>query len=127
MLISDGSTTTEGFIDNVGDTRRRGVELSLGGTAGPVDYSAHYTYIEAEFRDSFLVNSPNHPLRDPENPDKPAAEALQVSAGNQLPGVPQNLLRLNTSWHVNDQVTLGDCIGLAISSTQNNYTVLYFP
>ena len=107
LFISDGSTTTEGFFDNVGDTRRRGVELSLGGTAGPVVYSAHYTYIEAEFRDSFMVNSPNHPLREPGNPDEPAAEALQVSTGNQLPGVPQNLLRLNTAWHVNDQITLG--------------------
>ena len=107
LFISDGSTTTEGFFDNVGDTRRRGVELSLGGTAGPLDYSAHYTYIEAEFRDSFLVSSPNHPLRDPDDPDDPAARALQVSSGNQLPGVPEHLLRLNTAWHVNDQFTLG--------------------
>ena len=40
-------------------------------------------------------------------PDKPEQCRSSRGAGNQLPGVPQNLLRLNTAWHVNDQLTLG--------------------
>ena len=64
--------------------------MSLGGTAGPVDYSAHYTYIDAEFRDSFLVNSPNHPQRDLEEPDDGQAqnpigvEILARSSGHEF-------------------------------------------
>jgi outer membrane receptor protein involved in Fe transport len=107
LFISDGSSTSRGFFDNVGDTRRRGLEFSLTGSAGPVRYGAHYTYINAEFRDAFLVNSPNHPLRDPDNPDQPAPEALVVTPGNRIPGVPEHLLRLNAAWDINDRFTLG--------------------
>ncbi len=107
LFISDGSSTSQGFFDNIGDTRRRGLELSLTGSAGSVRYAAHYTYINAEFRDAFLVNSPNHPLRDPADPDRPAPEALVVSPGNRIPGIPEHLLRLSAAWDINDRLTLG--------------------
>ncbi len=107
LFISDGSSTREGFFDNVGDTRRRGLELSISDTVGPVRYGAHYTYVNAEFRDSFFVNSPNHPLRDPNDPDRPDAQALVVKRGNRIPGIPEHLLRLSVAWDINEKFTLG--------------------
>jgi iron complex outermembrane receptor protein len=107
LFISDGSSSSLGYFDNVGDTQRRGLELSLAGQAGPLSYGAHYTYVSAEFQDDFLVSSPNHPLRNPLDDELPAAEAVVVSSGNRMPGVPDHLLRLNAQWDINSRFMVG--------------------
>jgi len=66
---------------NVGDTRRQGIELSLGGwLADDWRLDAGYTRLLARFRSSFLACGGTPCLV----PDVP------VAAGNRLPGVPEN-------------------------------------
>jgi len=92
LFITDGSLTTEGYFANVGDTRRRGLEF--GGNyklTEALSFNLQYTYLDAQFLDGFLVNTPNHPLRDPLDPDASAAEARVVNPGNRIPLVPRHL------------------------------------
>ncbi len=107
LFISAGTTTTQGFFANVGETRRQGIELGLQGEAGPASFGAYYTYVDAEFRDGFLTNSPNHPLRNPLDEDLPALAALRVESGDRIPGVPEHLLRVNLAVDVTDRLTVG--------------------
>ncbi len=92
LFITDGDLTTEGYFDNVGETRRRGIEF--GGnyriTQG-LTFSLQYTYLDAQFLDGFLVNSPNHPVRNPDDDEESADDARVVSAGNRIPLVPRHL------------------------------------
>ena len=92
LFITDGSLTTEGYFANVGETRRRGIEF--GGNyklSQGFSVNLQYTYLDAQFLDGFLVNSPNHPVRDPADPDLAAAAARTVNSGNRIPLVPRHL------------------------------------
>jgi iron complex outermembrane receptor protein len=86
LFISAGALTNRGFFDNVGETRRQGFELNFEGSlfAERLAWFARYTHLQAEFRDSFIVSSPN-------NPEAIDAE-IPVSSGDCIPGVPEHLL-----------------------------------
>lgn len=97
LFITDGDLANQGYFDNVGETLRQGVELSLkwmigrGWTA-----ETQLTGLIAEFHDDFLVNTPNHPLRDAE------AEAdestRQVREGDRIPLIPRYQYRAALGW-----------------------------
>ena len=62
LFISAGALTNQGFFDNVGETRRDGIELNLAGAAGErLAWSIDYTYLDATFNEDFVVASANHP------------------------------------------------------------------
>ncbi|WP_273455419.1 TonB-dependent receptor [Nevskia ramosa] len=92
LFITDGDLTTEGYFDNVGETRRRGIEF--GGNyriTNALSFNLQYTYLDAQFLDGFLVNSPNHPVRNPDDPEESADSSRVVNSGNRIPLVPRHL------------------------------------
>lgn len=99
LFITDGELTNTGYFDNVGKTLRQGVELGVdwriggGFTAG-----LQLTALTAEFRESFLVNSPNHPLRDEDDEDLPDASTREVSKGDRIPLIPRLQGRATVGW-----------------------------
>ncbi len=107
LFITDGRLTTQGYFSNVGDTLRRGFEI--GGNyklTKTWSVGVQYTYLDALFKHDFLVNSPNHPLRDPANPDSSAPETRQVRPGNRIPLIPRHLAKANIEWR-NDRFGVG--------------------
>lgn len=99
VSASAGAPNT-GFFQNVGTTRRRGVELGANGTAGRVSVSASYAYIDARFRSSFTEHSPNNAAAD-------ANGDIEVSPGDRISGIPQNVFKLRAAWRAADAVDLG--------------------
>ena len=85
LFISAGAFSNEGYFDNVGTTQRQGVELSLRGETGRVDWFMHYTLLNATFEDAFSVASANHP--------RAIDGEIQVRSGDRLPLVPRRLLK----------------------------------
>ncbi|HLF11062.1 MAG TPA: TonB-dependent receptor, partial [Gammaproteobacteria bacterium] len=86
LFISAGALTNEGFFDNVGQTRRDGMELNLGGEASDrLSWFVNYTYIDATFRTDFAVPSPNNP--------QAIDREIVVEAGDRLPLIPDQLLK----------------------------------
>jgi outer membrane cobalamin receptor len=91
-----GPQANVGFFDNVGDTLRTGVELSVSQRLQRLNWFIEYSYIEATFDDDFVVNSPNHPIFAVE-PDSPAIagdDKLVVTSGSSIPGIPQHQANL---------------------------------
>jgi iron complex outermembrane receptor protein len=100
LFISAGALTNEGFFDNVGKTRRDGFEANLDGTAGErFAWSLDYTYLEATFRDSFTVMSPNHPLA--------VDGEIDVESGDRLPLIPQQLFKAGIRFAATEALTFG--------------------
>ena len=100
LFISAGALTNEGFFDNVGRTRREGLELNIDGAAGErVTWSGSYTYIDATFRTAFAVPSPN-------NPESVAGE-IAVEIGDRLPLIPEQLLKAGLRFAANENLTIG--------------------
>jgi outer membrane receptor protein involved in Fe transport len=111
LFISAGALTNEGFFDNVGETRREGIELGASGNAGPrAAWFASYTTLDATFRESFAVASPN-------NPEQQNGE-IPVEPGDRLPLVPESLLKGGIRFALNDRWSVG---GDVLSSSGAHY------
>jgi len=87
QFVSSNGATNAGFFQNVGSTRRQGIEVSGGTRLGPVDLSLRYNHIDATFRSSFVASSPSNSTAD-------ANGAIAVHPGNRIPGIPANSLKL---------------------------------
>ncbi|HJR71850.1 MAG TPA: TonB-dependent receptor [Gammaproteobacteria bacterium] len=100
LFISAGALTNQGFFDNVGETRRLGLELNVSGEAGDkVAWSVDYTQLEATFREGFSVPSPN-------NPEASDGE-IAVEPGDHLPLIPERLLKAGLRFSPSARWTFG--------------------
>lgn len=92
QFISAGSgAVNAGYFQNVGKTRRQGLELTGGATVGEFSFVARYSYLDATFQSGFDENSPN-------NSSANAEGQIFVQPGNRLPGLPRNTFRLRADW-----------------------------
>lgn len=82
IFVSSGALSNQGHFENVGDTLRRGLELSAATTGRRAQWSVSYTFLRATFERSLVLGSPNHP-------DAEGGE-IGVAAGNSLAGVPRH-------------------------------------
>lgn len=100
LFISAGALTNQGFFDNVGETRRAGLELNVNGTLRErLGWSVDYTYLDATFREDFTVASVNHPGADDGE--------IEVEAGDRLPLTPEHLMKAGLRFALSDELTFG--------------------
>jgi iron complex outermembrane receptor protein len=81
------TSIASGFFQNVGSTRREGVDLDLRYQVRRVSAYLQYTYLKATFRSAFLEPSPANPFQD-------ANGNIQVNAGDELPLIPKSRVKL---------------------------------
>jgi outer membrane receptor protein involved in Fe transport len=85
----------------VGKTRREGLELALGTKWNDaLRASARYSYVNATFESPFALNSPHNSTAD-------ANGAIQVRAGDRIPGIAQHSLKLRLQYDFGEQAVLG--------------------
>jgi outer membrane receptor protein involved in Fe transport len=100
LFISAGALTNEGFFDNVGRTRRDGLELNVAGDVNDrTSWFANYTYIDATFRTDFAVPSPNNPAA--------IGGEIIVEAGDRLPLIPNQLLKAGLKFAATSKLSIG--------------------
>jgi outer membrane receptor protein involved in Fe transport len=114
FVSSGGGAASTGFFENVGQTRRRGVELGLDGKAGGFTMSAHYTYLAATFQTPLILNSPNNPTA--QGLSCAACTEIQVVPGDRIPGIPRQIVKLRAEYAV-DRARLG----LNVTSQSNQF------
>ena len=88
-----------GSFQNAGTTRRQGIEASANYSAGPWTVFATYSLIDATFRNTLTLDSPNNPLADDGQ--------ITVRPGNHLPGVPRHRFKAGVDYAVWDGWTVG--------------------
>ncbi|MGV0005663.1 MAG: TonB-dependent receptor [Candidatus Porifericomitaceae bacterium WSBS_2022_MAG_OTU9] len=99
-----GISSNEGYFSNVGDTRRLGFDLLLGGSINDYfDWNIAYGFIHATYEDSFLISSPNHVAASDSNNGE-----FTVAKGNRITGIPQHSLKSQLTAYPdpNNSVTL---------------------
>ena len=106
FLSTGGTTGNQGYFDNVGDTRRAGIELGLRGVWRTLSWFANYSFVRATFEDGFIASSPNHPLAEDLNGDGEDAE-IQVRAGDRIPGIPEHRFKLGADYAVLPELSFG--------------------
>jgi outer membrane receptor protein involved in Fe transport len=88
-----------GYFQNVGSTRRQGIEAEVSLKSDKMQVSASYTFLDARFLDALQVGS-NSPFAD-------ANGNIQILPGNQIPAIPRNRLKANIDYAVTDAFKVG--------------------
>jgi len=100
LFISAGALTNEGYFDNIGKTRRDGIELNLTGGAGErFRWFANYTWLDATFRESLAILSPNNPVG--------VDGEVIVRPGDRLPLIPRHLLKAGFELPLSERLSFG--------------------
>jgi iron complex outermembrane receptor protein len=106
------------YFQNVGKTRRQGLELAVQLNAEKWAFYANYAYVDATFRKAINLNSPNSPAAEPgeddDDDDLVAARLaplepgqIAVRKGDRLTGIPDHQLKFGGAYRVTPQWTLG--------------------
>ena len=88
-----------GFFDNVGETKRQGIELGLNGVAisDKLTWFSNYSYVDATFESGFDVFNENNP----------AGDTTTVSSGDSMPSIPKHNFKIGVDYAFTSSFTLG--------------------
>jgi outer membrane receptor protein involved in Fe transport len=111
------TTTNQGYFDNVGNTRRQGADLSIGGKVAALSWRLVYSLVDATFRSNFEVNGDSNSSAD-------ANGNIQVQPGERIPLIPRHTGRVVLDCTPNDHWDLGANLvvasGVFLHGNENN-------
>jgi outer membrane receptor protein involved in Fe transport len=88
-----------GYFQNVGATRRQGVEAEFNFKSDKFAFYANYAYVDATFRNALSLTS-NSPFADDNG-------NIQVAPGDQIPMIPRHRAKLGAEYSVTDDIKIG--------------------
>ncbi len=88
-----------GYFQNVGSTRRQGIEAEVNLKSDKLQINASYTFVDARFLNALQIGS-NSPFAD-------ADGNIQILPGNQIPAIPRNRLKASIDYAVTDAFKVG--------------------
>ncbi len=108
QFIASNLATT-GFFKNVGETRRRGLELGLNAKFEHLNLVANYGLVDASYQSNFIVGSPANSIADING-------QTQVNKGKKIPGIARQTLKLRADYDLTPAWNLG--VNLVMASGQ---------
>ena len=100
FIASGSGAANAGYFQNVGRTRRQGVELNAATRAGDWSLDLRYNRIDATFQSMFSASSPNNSSAD-------ADGAIVVRPGDRLPGIPRDSVKFRAEYNPVERVAIG--------------------
>ncbi len=100
QFISSGNSFNLGYFDNVGDTRRQGLELGLSGKYDKLNLSANYQYLQATFQSDVQFHNENNSSADVDG-------NFTAKSGDYLPNVPKHSLKIRAAYDFTPSLTVG--------------------
>ncbi len=104
-IFGVATSVSQGFFQNIGDTRRQGIEVGIHYRADSWSGYANYSLVQATFQSPVMVPSPS-------NPDRDARGDIQVQPGDRLPGIPEHRLKLGADYKILAHWTVGATLNL---------------
>ncbi len=86
MFVNAGNGLISGYFQNVGTTQRQGVELGLSGAWEKLNWYFNYSFIDATYRSTAVLNN--------------ALGPELVHAGDRIPSLPENLVKLGLEYEI---------------------------
>lgn len=100
QFISSNPVNGQGNFLNVGKTRRQGLDLGVNGKLGSkFSWNVGYTYVKATYESAFRIAS--------EVNSSAVNDEIQVTSGDELPGIPNHQLKLRGEWQATPSWTVG--------------------
>ena len=114
QFIATSAATPVGYFKNVGETKRRGLELGLHGKFDALTLAANYGFVDATYQSDFTMGSPSNSLAD-DGTGSIGKGNIQVNKGNRIPGISKQTLKLRASYEVTSAWNIGANVILASS------------
>lgn len=106
QFVASG-TTGAGYFNNVGRTRRQGLDFALNGITGNFAWSAGYSFIDATYEDTFDIASQANSSR---YVDINGNKVITVSNGDKMAGIAKHQLKLRGQWRATPSWTIGSTV-----------------
>lgn len=100
QFISAGAASTLGFFQNVGRTRRQGVELAGHTQVGAFGIGASYSYVNATYRSAWTEHSASNSSAD-------AGGNIHIKSGDRIPGIPESTIKLRVDYTATPKWKIG--------------------
>jgi outer membrane receptor protein involved in Fe transport len=91
------------YFQNIGSTRRQGVEASLRASHGGLTAGLGYAFTDATYRDDLILSSPANPEANDDG-------TIDVAPGDHLPGIPRHSATLTLDYTARGWSIGGDLI-----------------
>nr|WP_020182099.1 TonB-dependent receptor [Methylotenera sp. 1P/1] len=102
---------TQSYFQNIGNTRRQGLEMGLKGKAGKTSFGINYALTDATFQSTFTLASPYNSssgnVYDLNSDREGTYGQIKVKPGNRMPGVPLHNLNFNVGYEITDKWNVG--------------------
>jgi len=92
-IFGIATSVSQGFFQNIGDTRRQGLEAGIQYRSDAWSGYASYSLVQATFQSALTVPSPSNPYQD-------ALGDLHVEPGDELPGIPEHRFKLGADYKI---------------------------
>jgi outer membrane receptor protein involved in Fe transport len=89
-----------GFFDNVGKTRRVGMDIGLNGEFEKFKWFAGYSYVRATYESSFTVVSETNSTANGD-------DEIQVRPGDEIPGIPNHQFKFRGEYQATPNWSVG--------------------
>ena len=99
QFIHAGTNASMGFFDNVGKTKRQGLDLGLSTTIDKLSLTGSYGYVRAIYDDEFTLTNESNSSND--------NGTIQVTKGKYLAGIPKHQFKLRAQYEVIPAWTVG--------------------
>jgi outer membrane receptor protein involved in Fe transport len=109
QFITASASNTAGYFQNVGKTRRQGLELGLQQGFDKLSVRAAYSYIDVTYQTAFVENSPN-------NSSANATGDIQVNSGDRIPGIPRHNFKVRADYAFKPTLSAG--VNVVYASSQ---------
>jgi iron complex outermembrane receptor protein len=104
-IYAIATSMRQGFFQNIGDTRRQGVEAGIRYRAHAWSAYLDYSFVQATFLSPLVVPSPSNPYQD-------ANGDIHVQPGDRLPEIPEHRVKLGVDFEPAPHWTAGATLNL---------------
>jgi outer membrane receptor protein involved in Fe transport len=108
FVTTPSTANNMGYFDNVGKTRRVGIDTNLAGKLGQFGWNVGYSYVDATYQnDLTLLNEVNSNSYDDNGAAPGGNDVIQVKKGNRLANIPAHQLKVRLTYAVTPDWLVG--------------------
>jgi len=111
------TSTNAGYFANVGDTRRQGIDLAVGGKERAFTWNLSYSLVDATFQSDFVVRAESNSTADTDS-------NILVRAGDRIPLIPRHTGKLMLDYQFAERLDIGGNLvvasGVYLHGNENN-------
>ena len=100
FISNPANNGATGFFQNVGETRRRGIEFGLYGKFDNLTLAANYGLVNATYQSNFMEVSSQNSSADTNG-------MITINKGNRIPGIARQTLKLSANYEITPSWSAG--------------------